>query len=509
MTKSEETRDVLDIISIDPLTLSSYVYSKNEIKLNNLDKSDQDSFFTSYIQAREIISATIDISRNIPDSDLKDAIDIKVYDELALDSSVEYSISYFETDSKDPKSRSFNIFIIDLKLLTSKLAPIKEKTGYIDFVTTAPFLIKSLYQKSFIEPDGTHAFVYFQKNDAFLTIYKNGLYLYSKSLHYSLHEMNEKFCELMGERIDEEDFYKILTTKGLQVTMGIHYEILVQLFSEIFSYINDVLVFAKRSYGIDFIDKLYIGSQIGIFLGIEEYSKDYLGFETDEFNFHIAINSKEWYLDQIHILMMLSAQVYSEDPDDTLNFSIYKRPPPLRERPAGKLLGVLGLSIVVSIAFPIYQLAYDAYLNFSLSKKTIQYNDIFVKTTDIRQELILLKAEKEKIDLLVSAETTKFEFRKKLLNEIYNKKISYPMKAQILLEIFQLSNNSGSKIESVSFKTRTLDLLIHNKSEKHITEFIQSLTALKKYKINTDKILKDDKLELYTSKIFIGLNDDE
>ena len=52
-------------------------------------------------------------------------------------------------------------------------------------------------------------------------------------------------------------------------------------------------------------------------------------------------------------------------------------------------------------------------------------------------------------------------------------------------------------------------MIIHNKSEKHITEFIQSLTALKKYKINTDKILKNDQLKLYTSKVSIGLNDDE
>lgn len=509
MTSSEDKRSVLDIISIDPLTLNSYIYSKNEIKLNNLDKSDKDSFFTSYIQTREVISATIDISRNIPDSDLKDAIEIKAYDELALDSSVEYTISYFETDSRDAKNRSFNIFIIDLKLLTSKLAPIKEKTRYVDFVTTAPFLIKSLYHKNFIEPDGTHAFVYFQKNDAFLTIYKGGSYLYSKSLHYSLNEMNEKFCEFIGERVDEEDFYKILTKEGLKAIDGVHYETLIQLFSEVFSYINDVLVFSKRSYGIDFIDKLYIGSQIGIFSGIEAYSKDYLGFETDEFNFNIAINSKEWHLDQIHILMMLSAQVYSEDPDDSLNFSIYKRPPPLRHRPVGKLLGVLALSTVASLLFPLYQLAYDTYLNIRLSQKTTEYNELFHKTSTIKQELTVLKAEKEKIDLLVSAETTKFEFRKKLLNEIYNKKISYPMKAQILLQIFQLSNASGSKIESVTFKKRNLEMLIHNKSEKHITEFIQSLTALKKYKINTDKILKNDQLKLYTSKVSIGLSDDE
>lgn len=508
MAKSEDKRNILEIVSVDPLSLHSYAYSKNEIKLHKLDKSDKNSFFISYIQTREVISSTVDVSRSIPDSDLKDAIEIKVYDELALDSSIEYAITYLETDSKDSKNRSFNIFVIDLNSMTKKLSSIQEKTKYIDYVTTAPFLIKSLYLKNFIEPEGTHCFVYFQKTDAFLAIYKGGEYLYSKSLHYSLKEINEKFCELIGERVEDEDFYKILTSEGLKSNKSSYQQTLMQLFGEIFLYINDVLVFAKRSYGIDTIDKIYIGSEIGAFSGIEEYGKSYLGLESYEFNFSIAINSKEWYIDQIHILMMLSAQLYIENPDDNLNFSIFKRPPPLQQRAAGKLLGVVVLSLLVSLAFPLYQLAHDTYLNIVLSQKTSEYNEILRKTTDIRQQLALLKIDKEKVDVLVNAETTKFEFRKKLLNEIYNKKISYPMKAQMLIEIFKLSNASSSKVESVSFKERSLNFIIRNKSEKKVTEFIESLTGLKKYRINTDKIERDEQLKLYVSKIYIGLSNE-
>ncbi|MDD2384656.1 MAG: hypothetical protein PHN18_10740 [Sulfurospirillaceae bacterium] len=508
MAKAEDKRYSSEIISIDPLSLASYAYSKNEIKLQKIEKSDKNSFYISYIQTRDVISATVDISRNIPDSDLKDAIEIKVYDELALDSSIEYAITYLETESKDSKNRTFNIFIIDLSLVTSKLAPIKEKTKYIDYVTTAPFLVKSLYRKNFIEPEGTHCFIYFQKNDAFLAIYKGGEYIYSKSLHYSLKEINEKFCELIGERVDEEDFNRILTSEGLKATNSVYQQNLMQLFGEIFLYINDVLVFTKRSYNIDFIDRMYIGSEIGSFAGIEEYAKSYLGLEAFEFNFSIAINSKEWYIDQIHILMMLSAQIYMENPDDNLNFSIYKRPPPLQQRPAGKLLGVLIASIVISLAYPAYQLGYQAYLNIVLSKTTSDYNEIFKKTSDIRQQLATLKIEKEKIDSLLKNETSKFEFRKKLLNEIYTKKITYPMKARILLEIFELTNANECKIDSLEFKKNILSLSIRNKSEKKITEFIKDLTALKKYKINTDKIIKDDTLKLYTSTISIGLNDE-
>ena len=94
MAAPEDRRYSSEIVSIDPLSLVSYAYSKNEIKLNKLEKSDKNAFFISYLQTRDVISATIDISRNIPDSDLKDAIEIKVYDELALDSAIEYVISY-------------------------------------------------------------------------------------------------------------------------------------------------------------------------------------------------------------------------------------------------------------------------------------------------------------------------------------------------------------------------------------------------------------------------------
>ena len=505
MIKSEDKRQISDIISIDPSTLHSYSYAKNEIKLHKLEKSSKNSFFISYIQTRDLIQSVIDISRNIPESDLKDAIEIKVYDELALDSSIEYAIHYTETESKDTKLRTYNVFVVDTTLLDTKLAALREKTKYIDFLSTPPFLVKALYQKNLIEPVGTHCFVYFQKTDAFLAIYKNGEYLYSKSLHYSLKEINEKFCELLGERVDEEEFYKILINEGLRTTKNDYQQHLMKLFGEIFLYVNDVLIFAKRSYGIDTIHRTYIWSEIGVFSGIKEYGQSYLGLESHAFNFSIAINSKEWYIDQVHILMMLSAQVHFENPFEGINFSLHKRPPPFKQRASGKLASVVGLGILIGLAFPLYQIGYDTYLSILLSQNNDQYNELIRKTSHIRQVLSALKVEKEKVNALVDAETTKFEFRKKLLNEIYNKKISYPMKAQILSEVFELSNQSFSKISSVNFTQKSFDFLIHNKDDKRITEFISELTRLEKYKINTDKISKNETGHSYVSRISVGL----
>ncbi len=506
---AKKEKNYSNIISIDPITLNSYEYSKNEIKVNKLEKSKKDSFFTSYIPAKDIITASIEMSRNISDEDLKDAIEIKVYDELGLDSAIDYSITYLETETNDVKNRVYNVFVIDSSMVNERLSRVKKYTKYIDFVTGSPFLLQSLYKKNFLEPDSVDCFVYFQKDDAFLAIYRDGEYIYSKSLHYSLAQINEKFCELLGERVDEKDFNNLLVNEGLKGNNLDYQQHLMKLFGEIFLYINDVLVYAKRSYSLESIDKIYIGSEVGELLGLDEYAQSYLGLEAHEFNFSIAINSKEWYIDQIHILMILSAQVYFDEKDENLNFSPFKRPPPLSERTSGKLLGAVIASTILSLAYPGYQLGYDYFLQFKLSKQRKVFAELNKKTIAIKRELANIKRAKNKVNSLLKKEGQKFEFRKKLLNEIYAKKISYPMKALILSELFQISNRSQSKIIDAKFKDGVLTFDIQNRSDKKITEFIQNLTKLNKYQINTKKIVKNDKKGMYLSRISIGIDDEK
>lgn len=497
-----------NIVSVDPITLTSYEYSKNEIKINKIEKSKRDSFFTSYIPSKDIINATIEMSRNISDEDLKDAIEVKVYDELGLDSAVNYSITYLETETNDTRNKSYNVFVMDSLLVDERLGAIKKHTKYIDYATAAPFLLQSLYTKNLLEPEGVYCFIYFQKEDAFLAIYRDGEYLYSKSLHYSLMQINEKFCELVGERVDEKDFNSLLTNDGLKGSNLEYQKHLMKLFGEIFLYINDVLIYAKRSYALETINKIYIGSEIGDLLGIEEYAQSYLGLESHEFNFNIAINSKEWYIDQIHILMILAAQSYFDEKDDRLNFSHFKRAPPLFKRPLGKLIATVVASIVISLAYPVYQIGFDYILKMQLNQKSQDFQKLNKKSNIIKNQLAALQSEKNKVNVLLKKEGDKLEFRKKLLHEIYTKKISYPMKAIILTQLFDVTNKTGSKILDLKFNKNKFTFNIQNTSDKRITEFIKKLTDLNKYKINTDKIIKDEKGNIYLSKVSIGLNNE-
>jgi len=80
------------IITIDPSSLKSYSFQNNEIKLNKLSSFKKENFYISTISSKDLITDSIEISRNIPDEDLDSAIDIQVYDELNFDPAVEYTV---------------------------------------------------------------------------------------------------------------------------------------------------------------------------------------------------------------------------------------------------------------------------------------------------------------------------------------------------------------------------------------------------------------------------------
>lgn len=504
--KTKENKSFSSIVSVDLASLQSYKYHRNEIKLHNLDKSSKSQeFFISYIYSKDIISASLEINRSIPDSDIQDAIEIKAYDELGLDTAIEYKITYFETETNDTKNRTYNVFAIDAALVSEQFGEIKKKTSYIDYITAAPFLVGSLYQKNILEPEGTECFVYFQKNDAFLTIYRGGEYLYSKSLRYSLIEINEKFCELMGERVDEQEFFDMLTSEGLKTSNISYQQYLMQLFGEIFLYINDVLIFAKRSYDIDTIDRLYIGSEIGTFSGIDEYSKSYLGLESSDFNFSIAINSKEWYIDQMHILMILAAQVYMDEPEDSHNFTVFRRPPAFAKRPSGKLMGIVAASLILSLAYPAYQYGYGYKLQYDYNEKAEEFKKLNQEASALKATLAKLKQEKDAINEKVAKQDEKLQFRKKLLDEIHDKKINYPMKGVILQDLITLINGRNVRISKVVDNDRNMTVSVVSRSDKKLTELLKDISESGKYSVSTKEIIKEDKKILYKSDVQVEI----
>ncbi len=494
------------VVTIDPYKQTAFVYQNNEIKNTKIDKFKSHNFYISYIYTKDIISASIELSQNIPEEDLKDVIEIKAYEELGLDSATEYKILFFETPNEGGKERHFNIFALNKELLEKDFELVSKKLKYIDYITSAPFLVKSLYDREILEKNSIDCFIYFQEEDTFLTIYKEGEYIYSKSLQYSLNTMTEKFCEYVGERIDENEFYNLIINEGLKSSNFSYQQALMKLYGEIFLYINDVLNFAKRAYNIEYINKIYIGSQIGVFNGIDEYSKNYLNLDSLEFKFNIPIKAP-YYIDQLHYLMILTATHYQENLDDTFNISPFKRPPTFKHRPSGKLLMAAAASLIISMAYPLYQIGFDTYLKYDLNKINNQYKKIYAQTSALRAELKVLSDKKNQINKIYQTEKGKLTFREKLLNEIYRKKVSYPMKALILADLFKSVNAHQTKVLKVDNNTTQMILTVYSKKDKRITELIKALANQSKYDISTEEIKKDSNKSIYISDIKVRLDE--
>ncbi|BBG65689.1 hypothetical protein NNO_0986 [Hydrogenimonas sp.] len=202
------------IVSINAYQNISYQFQNNSLQKIEKLQYDKRNFVVSTIDSKDFISSIVEVSVNIPPEDIQDAIELKAYDDLGLDQAVEYIIRYIEIPGrKTDKMRSFHVFVAEPEVVHEVFNPVREQVKYIDCIYPKPYLIQNLYEKEILEAYGVQGYLYFQKEDAFLALFKDGEYIYSKSLKYSFENIYERFCELYGERVDEAAFYEMLQTK--------------------------------------------------------------------------------------------------------------------------------------------------------------------------------------------------------------------------------------------------------------------------------------------------------
>ena len=272
-TNKSKKPNIKNIITLNVYANEAYIYKSNTFKPLKSFSYNKLNFITSYISTKDIINTKIYISRTIPEEDILDVIDIKAYEELGLDEAGNYIISSTEV-ATDGEEREFHIFVSETETLDILYNEIKDKTKFIDLITPAPLLYKSIYTNEILPATGVQGFIYFTRKDAFVTFYKNGEYLYSKSMEYSLERIYSKYCELVGEKVNEDEFYSVLISEGLKTTKTDYHENLMKIFGDIFIAINDITVYTKRAFQLETIDHFYIGSVLGPIIGLDEYGEN-------------------------------------------------------------------------------------------------------------------------------------------------------------------------------------------------------------------------------------------
>ena len=488
-----------NIITINPYINSFYEFKNQEFKrVEKLTYNDK-HYNISYITNKEMIITSLDTEYLVPDEELYDLLYMKAYEELGLDEEKEYRLYYEKRDS-DENSFIYNVFITEAETIDRKFDEMLSEIKYIDLVLPAPLLFKTLYKNNVLENKDAHCYVYFTMKDAFVAVYKDGNFIYSKSLEYSLEQIYDKYCALIGEKVDKKEFFEILDSEGLKTTNSEYQQNLMKIFSEIFLQINDIVIYAKRAYKIDHMQKLFIGSVNSPIIGLSDYGYNYLGIPTFNLDFNFDIKNDEWYVDQLQYLMLKTGLDYIDAPHKVVNLSEYPRAPIFTKRASGQfILSILGTS-VLAVGLPLFYLipaytleGYNMKLNSdnqALSREVSSYKTI------LAQKQTKIKAKKKTLKKLVNI----FESKAKTLTSIYNKKVDYNFKSNYFYIFSKDLEKHHLRLEKLYSQENLFTLHLFSRDEKDITRYIKEVS--KKYfdeieSINIKRIDFNEKDALY------------
>ena len=73
------------VLSINPYNQSYYKGVSNRLAPDESPAYAKDQYAISFLNTKSFITAMVEISKNIPEDDVYDALENKVYEELALD----------------------------------------------------------------------------------------------------------------------------------------------------------------------------------------------------------------------------------------------------------------------------------------------------------------------------------------------------------------------------------------------------------------------------------------
>ena len=499
-----------NVVTINVYEEKQYVFKDDLFQsVKSVPTFNTSNFIISFVSNKDTISTSVNISRSIPEEDIPDILDIKAYEELGLDQAKQYVISSAEVDDGG-EERTFHIFVAEAEVLDDFYIPIKQETKYLDLILPEALLYRGLYLREILADKHTHCFVYFTEYDATVTIYHKGAYLYCKSIDFSLMEIYDRYCELIGEKIDEKEFFTVLESEGLKTTHTDYQQNFMKIFGEVFITINDIIIYAKRAFKLTTIDQMFIGSDKGPIIGLDDYSQSYLGLHSTDFNFNYNIANEEWYTDQLQYMMLLNAFEFDTNPDSFVNLSTYYRPPSFVNRASGQFIISTFAAISLSLAYPLVYLVGSYVNDAAIYALEIEDKKLQKEAKKYKKILAEKKRIKDGLDKEVKKYVDRYEGKTKTLTAIYNKKVKYRLKSGILYNIAEelnqfdvhidmlKSNNDELELSLVSEDDRTFTEVIHFISNKHFDEIVD---------INIEKIEKDTENNYYKGLLKVKLNE--
>jgi len=321
-----------------------YINEKNMILKEDIHPIK--GIITSAVSFKDVMNVSFKLSRALLEDELLMEAEKYVYEQNILDMTKEYQIIYeFQTYEE---FYYVDAFAIEVEKLKSLMGRYLNDFKYIDFISFSPLAFSEFYSITNTAPK-TDVFIYFGEDDSYVIGFREGKFVFIRAL--------DKFSILERElNKSTKEIIELLRVKGLDKNRyddEYTYEIIDTFFSKFFMKVNNVINYSINFFKLDKVNKIYFYSPFQI-LGLIENYREFWNLSNIDFRKYSIIEDYDAFE---YTLSVYNANHFEEE---TLNFSIFKKPPPFYKRDSGKLiLLTLGLTafVVLDATYKYYQIS--------------------------------------------------------------------------------------------------------------------------------------------------------
>lgn len=413
-----------------------YVFDNGNVVKEELKK--EKGIITSFVNPKDIFSITKKFDASLSEETILLEMEKYIYTYPGIDINKEYQNIFLKIN------RNNNIILeavlVDTEQLRNDFSNILDVYKYVDFISPSFLGWEEYYNITKIDPKND-VFIYLSEDEAFLTAFKDGKYLFHKSLNK---------LQILQKNLNKEmkDVIEILNTKGLDVSQyenGAEFNFVDKFFSEFFLRAFNVMNFSLNEYQIPHFDRLIFYSPFDI-KGLFEQYENYWSLNGIEFK---KSNISTEYDHLEYLITIYNANHYN---DDFINLTIFSKPPSFFTTKAGKFF------VFMFVCF-ILVLGYIGYEEYS----------IFQKQKDIKkfQKEYLYLRHKLNLEMKKVA-----KYRKD--NKQLNKKVQFV----------------ENKIKDISHR---IDILYEKSKEPLFYNVLAKITSsMQKYSLQAQKIIKNN-----------------
>lgn len=458
----------------------------------------------SRVLYNDIIIHSFKVSSSIPEIELQTMVEIKIYEEAGLDLQKQYKIIYIKKELELSDTALIEVFAIEQTKTKTTLHEVLKNEKYIDFLAL-PFLsFSTLYTHKILAPQND-LFVHISHNEAFLALYKDGHYISTKSI-LNFEDMIKRL-KRDGIELGLESFQKLLIEKGLDAASYDDKESYVfialqTLFLEIFTKINDIVMYNRNVFGFDSIDRIFMNAGNARIKGLRAFLLSFGYTDTRLHDFKLFKNcSSENLLGSI-VASYAWDQINSQNAD---NITFLVRPPLFLKTEFGKL-------VMLSVAFVLIASLYPLYLSLDIYQLQAEHTSLVAQNEAIKKTSSQLNAELAKIKNDVkNILKTKDEQAKSLENiatsidELHEIKLSSKTYVDFVADVNGLLREYNLMVRSIEQKGSSkmvIEVVANQTQRDAIAKFMEALIAKGFLGVTTDEV-RSDKL-LYISKIEIA-----